>query len=82
MKICTCNNCGGVFDDTNPSNKSVDYPEMLLSVLDNHNCPVCKCDDYLVDNINENTRGEALKLHTVLDGIGKAGYSVNDFNFI
>ncbi len=82
MKICTCNQCGGVFDDTNPSDESIDYPEMFLDILDDHECPVCKCDDFLADNINENAGGEALKLHNVLDSIGKGGYSVHDFHFV
>ena len=58
MYLCTCNNCGGVFEDTNPGSDSIEYPdfgyhEFDVPPLENHECPVCKCNNYLVDNVNE-----------------------------
>ena len=58
MYICTCNNCGNCYEDTNPGNDSVKYPEVILPALtlnpDNfaHECPECGTDGYLVDNVN------------------------------
>lgn len=66
MKICTCNNCGGIYEDVNPSDESIDYPaEMLIDGKlewffvefnkpeEYPGCPKCCTDSYLVDNIPE-----------------------------
>ena len=29
MKLCTCNNCGTVYEDMNPGDESIEYPERL-----------------------------------------------------
>jgi len=33
MHICTCNNCGEIYEDMNPSKESIDYPEQDLDQL-------------------------------------------------
>ncbi len=66
MFLCTCNNCDGIWEDTNPSDDSKEYPETpenlshapLESGEDkdgngwSHHCPTCKTDGYLMDNKN------------------------------
>lgn len=54
MKICTCTSCGGVYEDTNPTDESIEYPEtpaLELLPLENDNCPLCHDDLRLLDNI-------------------------------
>ncbi len=66
MKLCTCNNCGNVYEDMNPGKDSIEYPDSAafnaLEKLyeDEGNpesgfwgCPECKDDGALTDNINE-----------------------------
>jgi hypothetical protein len=54
-QFCKCNNCDEVFFDTNPSNQpSFDIPKgETFRSLDNHECPTCETDGYLVDVENE-----------------------------
>ena len=90
MKLCTCNNCGNIYEDMNPSDESIEYPliegikELPTIKLEDgdtgYGCPECKTDGYLQDNINELAGGEAKKLFDILDNIGKAGYLIEDFN--
>lgn len=59
MYLTTCNKCGLVFDDPNPGELSTEYNdsmnfESLCKYEGFWACPVCKTDDYLVDNINWN----------------------------
>ena len=61
MYICTCNNCNGIFEDTNPQTGAKDYPEInipsLIAMNDEDGpmqaCPVCLSDGYLTDSVNE-----------------------------
>lgn len=67
MKICHCNNCGNNYEDSNPDNKSIDYPDttptaghlaQLFEELNNPEsiywgCPKCCTDGFLVDTIPE-----------------------------
>lgn len=65
MKLCTCNNCGSIFEDMNPGDDSIEYtgrqynhlPELPTILLDDgtigYGCPECKTDGYLQDNISE-----------------------------
>lgn len=60
MNICTCNNCGNLYEDLNPSSISKDYKFRELPILELmkdedglfYGCPICKTDGYLVDDIN------------------------------
>ena len=61
MKICTCNNCGNIWEDPNPCKESIEYPEINIPQLEwlddgagGHflGCPECETDGYLVDNVN------------------------------
>lgn len=73
MKICTCNNCGNIYDDPNPGDKSIEYVELCLDKLilihdeDSQDqvffwgCPECETDSYLQDNINLNALNEETK---------------------
>jgi len=72
MHLCTCNNCGGIFYDTNtqPSgqDKSIRYvwrneriSRIFVEPLQDHKCPTCDMDDYLVDNINHPALNELTK---------------------
>lgn len=59
MKLCKCNNCGGIFEDTNPSDESFEFPDLLMSYQELElicedgefftGCPNCKTDGYLMD---------------------------------
>lgn len=50
MNICKCNNCGDLFEDTNPQVDAKDYQiDNKFESLIDHNCPNCGVDDYLVD---------------------------------
>lgn len=60
MYVCTCNKCGGIFEDTNPGEHSKEYEEdVTISPLVlaedeegfGHMCPTCGTDAYLVDNV-------------------------------
>jgi hypothetical protein len=31
MKLCTCNNCGNVYEDFNPSDDSIEYPNDIAN---------------------------------------------------
>lgn len=75
VHLCTCNNCGGVYVDMNSSGDSKKYPATLISEFgidelsyekDGEDmiwaCPVCKTDEYLVDDINKNAGGTAGKI--------------------
>ena len=65
MYICTCNNCGNIFEDRNEHPKeSTVFPDdtfiQELELLNDgdgsesyYGCPVCQTDGYLTDNINE-----------------------------
>ena len=61
MYICTCNNCNGIFLDTNPQVGAKDYPEInipsLVSMEDEDGpmeaCPICRTDGCLTDTVNE-----------------------------
>lgn len=72
MYLCTCNNCGGIFEDTNPqpsgNNASIKYlwknemlSRIMLEPLSDHSCPVCESDGDLVDNINMPALNELTK---------------------
>lgn len=72
MFLCTCNNCGGIFEDTNPQSsgpdKSLHYEfkdesnrNLYVEGLEDHNCPTCGNDDCLVDNINYPALNELTK---------------------
>lgn len=65
MKLCTCNNCGQIFQDPNPGNESENYPDSthfdsLIKLYADVNkpetgywgCPTCCTDSFLIDNIN------------------------------
>lgn len=90
MKITTCLNCGSVYRDLNPSNESVDYPDTLdISDLPTikHNdgyigygCKECKTDGHLADNLH-NAGGKSSDLFATFEGINKAGYSIDEFQF-
>jgi hypothetical protein len=70
MKLCTCNYCGGVFEDKAPNINSEDYPnnldfEPLIWIRSGAEfdgdkyeefwgCPKCKEDGFLVDGLNYN----------------------------
>lgn len=62
INICTCNNCGNIWEDTNPGEHSRNYKYRALIPLEYvmcdggiiKACPICKTDGYLVDNINYN----------------------------
>ena len=75
MKLCTCNNCGGVFEDTNPQIGATDYPEEVLKnteilTLEDHSCPVCVVDDYLVDGVNAAAGEQAKQVYEILSQKG------------
>jgi hypothetical protein len=49
--ICKCNNCEGVFVDTNPQVGAniFNLGSMFIQELEDHSCPNCGVDDYLSD---------------------------------
>lgn len=59
MKLCKCNKCSGIFEDTNPQTNAKEFPEMDFPSLEqgedkdgegySHHCPVCLTDNYLMD---------------------------------
>lgn len=52
MKLCKCNNCGNLYEDTNPQTNQREYDiptEIQVEQLHDHNCPECKTDGYLID---------------------------------
>lgn len=65
MKICICNNCNTIYEDSNPSEQSIEYPNNLMVVeklplIGNieemkyggyYGCSKCNTDGYLKDNI-------------------------------
>ena len=63
-QFCKCNNCGGVFFDTNPSEqpffeipKGKGYQELDTIEEDGEyfqGCPECETDEHLMDVENEN----------------------------
>lgn len=66
MKLCTCNNCGNVYEDMNPQSGATDYPvinvpSLTLCFDGDHEggeaaywgCPICHDDGYLQDGIND-----------------------------
>lgn len=61
MYLCTCNNCGKIYYDTNPQPaeshnyiwSKEEFTHIHIEELEGHACPDCGCDDYLVDNIND-----------------------------
>src|SRR3989344_4987293 len=57
--ICRCNNCDGIFIDTNPQIGAIkiDLGSLYfkLDELKDHNCPKCETDDYLTDLDNLET---------------------------
>ena len=62
MNLCTCFNCGGVFDDTNPQTDAEEFPEIMeLRSLEDHSCPVCLTDEHLMDGIMEGALSEESK---------------------
>lgn len=69
MKVCTCNNCGNIFEDLNSSNESIEYKDLPIAPLellneDNESyfgCGICQTDAYLVDNINYHAMTEKQK---------------------
>lgn len=80
MKLCTCNNCGAVFEDVDPGKESIDYNVLSgefneiikLPVIDlkdgdkGYGCPHCEDDGYLQDNINPEAGGVAAALYKTL----------------
>jgi hypothetical protein len=76
MKLCTCNNCGNVYEDLNGNNDQIEYPDNLnlepLEYIEDHSysyygCPKCHDDGNLVDNINRNAGGNAKILSDFLN---------------
>ena len=77
MNICHCNNCGNNYEDPNPDNKSIDYPDstptaghlaQLFEELNNPEsiywgCPECCTDGFLVDNIPAESEQEIIMFH-------------------
>lgn len=57
--ICKCNNCGGLFLDTNPQTnaKKFDVDKLSLdeleSIDDMRACPVCRTDEFLSDDVSQ-----------------------------
>lgn len=50
--LCICNNCGNVLIDTNPQTEAMNYSLIgTEKELIDHNCPNCKTDSYLDDEI-------------------------------
>jgi len=49
--ICKCNNCEGVFIDSNPQvgAKTFEFGSMFMTELEGHKCPDCEVDDFLSD---------------------------------
>ena len=80
IKLCTCNNCGTVYVDDNPSNESIDYSDGLIALFkieglpliplndgtEGCGCPRCESDAYLQDNVNEQVGGMAQEIHVYL----------------
>jgi hypothetical protein len=64
MKLCTCNHCGNIWEDTNPQTDAKEYPEYpvfkpLEKLFTNiytkeyyWGCPVCCTDSYLSDEVD------------------------------
>ena len=60
VNLCRCNNCMGIFIDTNPQVNAKKYKDegySSLELLEDadgylHGCPACKTDAYLVDYEN------------------------------
>lgn len=44
-KLCTCNNCGNVYIDTNPGDNSIDYDNSKLPELGIDELPVIHMDE-------------------------------------
>lgn len=68
--ICTCNNCGNIYNDSNPGPDSITYNlnlavantlKELVSIDDMRACPECETDEYLIDNINPHLFDKYLK---------------------
>jgi len=51
--VCKCANCDTYFEDTNPQTGAQSFNVVNLKPLDNHNCPICKTDEYLLDIVDE-----------------------------
>lgn len=70
MKVCTCNNCGNIFEDLNPSEESIEYSDFPIDELEMCNdgndtflgCKVCRTDEFLMDNINYKAMSETQRL--------------------
>lgn len=92
MKLCTCLNCGSVYEDLNPGEESVEYPDSLPGIPElptikhsgedyiGYGCSVCDTDGHLSDNLI-NAGGQSHDLFTMLENIGKSGYSIDEFQF-
>lgn len=65
MKLCTCNQCGGIFEDMNPQSGAKEYKdnpdfEPLIKLYENTSdlstgywgCPKCCTDSYLSDTVD------------------------------
>jgi hypothetical protein len=60
MNLCTCNNCGNIWEDMNPDVNAKDYPENLnvkpllkQTPIDFWCCPECCTDEFLSDSVDE-----------------------------
>lgn len=59
--LCRCNNCMGIFIDTNPQVNSPFYGgnigqfQSLISIEDMRACPNCKTDEFLTDDVENFT---------------------------
>jgi len=68
MKLCTCNNCGEIFEDMNPKEGATEYPDniglrfepLIKLFVDTTKpetgywgCPTCCTDGFLSDKIDE-----------------------------
>lgn len=78
MKLCTCNHCGGIFEDMNPQVDAKEYPDVpgikpIVKMPDEEDddryveywaCPKCLTDHHLQDDIKYEalTRIDALIL--------------------
>ncbi len=94
MNICHCNNCGNNYEDPNPDNKSIDYPDstptaghlaQLFEELNNPEsiywgCPECCTDGFLVDNIPAESEQEIIMFQ--LQDDNEIYYTTSESNMV
>lgn len=78
MKLCTCNNCGNVYEDLNANKGQIEYPDSiivdLLELIQKDGetfwgCPQCQDDAHLTDDLNEYAGESAKKLFNSINSI-------------